>query len=241
MGMSFDLTFYIKTKISKDMASRVIYVLLHEGAFFLSPEEKSDSKRKENCVFSAYDQMSDNFIDIPSTDSFLDMKNIKYPKISECIELISKYANGSLQIWYKDINFTLHFHGIDTKLAGYTTISLYTHAPSQFAVYDEKGEQNFRDFIFLADAVWNAIKPFFGECGLGLHNDKPFDIKKIEVGDLKDLEGELFYFSKELVEKIGKGTILSRADTKIPGSVKEFSDGSIRVIVHDYGNTAEAK
>lgn len=226
MSMNFCINFYIKQPLSRKLVRKIFDCILDNGAGFLIADKKTKANIQiaDRCSLSFYNAITDSHEYLPNIENIGEK-----PLLKDCIELIIKHGNGMSPIVYKNFSFDLYFFS-NTYLKdkhGYSMLSLNTSSSSQFTT-NENAKQNFRGFMFLADRIWETIKPFFGVCGFEPSNN----INKIESGELKDLEDEIFYFSKESIAKIGKNKIFELIWWDF-SHLKKFKDESLRVIVYD--------
>ncbi len=244
MGTGFGLEFYVQADLTKNLVEQSVKAILAKGGGFwhYNPNTKEAKIVFDRCpCFTGRDGQPFPYKQFNKKDDlfpdFILDKEGKNPKFGDCIKLVSKYG-GAIGMAYNKISFDLCFNNTDPSSQGYTLVIFHTDSTSQIT-HSENAKQNLSDFVFLADGVWQTMKPFF--CTGGIEID--CDIKKIEVGDeLKKNIGFISYFHKDMIEKIGREKIVSLANKKIQNSVKEFSDGSLRVMSHDYGTTTkEAK
>ncbi len=234
MGAVFNADFYFKETLSQNSVHNIIRCFTKNGVSFLAYDDKSRSYKKS--IDRAFCFVNDDLY----TSGLFGPKviTIKPPgeprgknrRLGNCMDLILKHGYGYITTSYEDIAFKVYFN-LDKN-----NVSIESENPLSFTHSENQG-RNFHSIVFLADAVWEATKPFFGSAGINLE----IETKELESGKLPDYLGAFAFFSKELVEKIGKEKIISKASKKTPKEIKEFEDGSMRIIIHDYEITNGVK
>lgn len=229
MTATFDLNFYFKEQLTKKSVQTIINCLTKNGVSFLVYNSKTQSygqsKNKSQCFI--IDDMYVKKLELlrkfrfTVKDAYIGGKN---RGIAECIDLILKDKYGYMAISYENNMYKIY---ITTEREN--KVSIQSNDPLKFT-HSENAKQNLQGLISLADHIWVTAKPFFGSAGVNLETD----FNEVKSGSLEGYIGAFAFFNKELIKKIGKERIILRVNKKDPAMVREFVDGSIRIIIHTY-------